>query len=258
MLAAAGAVVGFPIAVEQAAGDGDLAAHGYAAAWALDGGHRCDVVRVTRLRFPDAAVMPQQGEVSLWIGAPVGEHAVRAIATEVLDRDTVDAADQLQDPRDRVASLAVHASVRMALASVLECAPQDIRFERGTFGKPNVRGAPGLHFSLSHARGVIGFALARWPVGFDVERIRVVPDMRAVAKLAFAEETCAALTATPQKARTALFYRFWTLGEAHIKATGLGISQGLQSFAFTADNPPRLSRATPDRGPPERWFFGVL
>jgi 4'-phosphopantetheinyl transferase len=236
----------------------DLAAHGYAAAWALDGSGASGAVRVTHLPFPDAAAMPEQDEVLLWIGAAHSEHAVRAIATGVLDSDLVTAIDRLQDARDRAASLAVHASLRIALASALARAPHDVRLERGPFGKPHLCAAAGLHFSLSHARGAIGFALARRPVGFDVERIKVLPDMLAVANIAFAEEMRAALTAVPREAQTALFYRFWTLGEAHIKATGLGISQGLQTFAFAADDPPRLSRATPGWGPPERWRFGLL
>lgn len=76
--------------------------------------------------------------------------------------------------------------------------------------------------------------------------------------VAFAREVCAALAAVPEKTETALFYRFWTLGEAYIKATGLGVSQGLKTFAFAADDPPRLSRATPGWGPPERWRFGAM
>jgi 4'-phosphopantetheinyl transferase len=239
-------------------GASGLATHGYAAAWALDGGGASGVVRATHLPSPGAAAMPEQDEVLLWIGAPGGEQMVRAIADEVLDSCALAMIDRLQDTRDRAASLAAHASLRMALAAALARAPRGIEFERGAFGKPHVRASKGLHFSLSHARGAIGFALARRPIGFDLERVRALPDMDAVANIAFAEEMHAALTTAPRQAQTALFYRFWTLGEAHIKATGLGISQGLQSFAFAADDPPRLSRATPGWGPPERWRFGVL
>lgn len=237
---------------------GDFAAHGYAAAWALDGGGVPGVVRVTHLSFPDEAAMPGPDEVLLWMGAPDGEQAVRVTAMEVLDSNLIAMIDRLQDARDRAASLTAHAGLRIALASALGRAPYDILFERGQFGKPQVRASAGLHFSLSHARGAVGFALGRQPVGFDVEGVKVLPDMLAVADIAFAQEARAALTAVPKVARTALFYRFWTLGEAYIKATGLGVSQGLQTFAFAADDPPRLSRATPGWGPPERWRFGAL
>ncbi len=238
--------------------DDDFAAHGHAAAWALDNGGVPGVVRVTHLSFPDEAAMPGQDEVLLWMGAPDGEQAVRAIAMEVLDSNLIAMIDRLQDARDRAASLAAHASLRIALASALGRAPCDILFEYGKFGKPRVRASAGLHFSLSHARGAVGWVLSRRPVGFDVECVKVFPDMLAVADIAFAQEVCAALAAVPKKITTALFYRFWTLGEAYIKATGLGVSQGLKTFAFAADDPPRLSRATPGWGPPERWHFGAM
>jgi hypothetical protein len=45
-------------------------------------------------------------------------------------------------------------------------------------------------------------------------------------------------------ARTRLFYRYWTLGEAFIKATGEGIAKDLTSFAFTEEGAPTLTRVS--------------
>ena len=53
----------------------------------------------------------------------------------------------------------------------------------------------------------------------------------------------------------ALFYRYWTLGEAFIKATGEGITQDLSSFAFTEEAVPALIRVSPGWGPIGRWRF---
>ncbi len=78
----------------------------------------------------------------------------------------------------------------------------------------------------------------------------------AVARTAFAPEACDALAACSEgAARTALFYRHWTLGEAFIKATGEGIAQDLTSFAFTNQGAPSLIRVSSDWGPEERWRF---
>ena len=44
---------------------------------------------------------------------------------------------------------------------------------------------------------------------------------------------------------------------AFVKATGLGVLQGLNSFAFTSEGEPCLTRVTPGWGSPERWRFGV-
>jgi phosphopantetheinyl transferase len=99
-----------------------------------------------------------------------------------------------------------------------------------------------LHFSLSHVRGAVALAVAQRPVG--------------IAATVLAPESRMALDALKGAERMDMFYRFWTLGEAFIKATGLGISHGLDSFAFTAVGEPRLTRVDPKWGPAERWRFG--
>jgi 4'-phosphopantetheinyl transferase len=80
--------------------------------------------------------------------------------------------------------------------------------------------------------------------------------MMAVSRTAFAPEGHTALLArSGWAARRALFYRYWTLGEAFIKATGEGIAQDLTSFAFTEEGVPALTRVSGDWGPAGRWRF---
>ncbi len=84
------------------------------------------------------------------------------------------------------------------------------------------------------------------------------PELVQVAKSLFAPEMQDDIMATESDAtRIALFYRFWTLGEAFIKATGEGISQGLRSFAFSANGKPVLTRVDGFWGPRNRWCFGT-
>ena len=93
-------------------------------------------------------------------------------------------------------------------------------------------------------------------MGVDVERRRELPDLMAVARTIFAPEAYANLAARPERAaRMALFYRYWTLGEAFIKATGEGIAQDLKSFAFTEEGVPALTRVSAVWGPARRWRF---
>jgi 4'-phosphopantetheinyl transferase len=165
------------------------------------------------------------------------------------------AAMRLRNPADQRASLAAHAGVRLMLGAALNIPPSQVRIHRGRHGKPLLLG--NLHFSISHTRAAVAVALARHPVGIDIERNVPLPDMLALAAFAFAPEARMALESAPQKSQLELFYRFWTLGEAFIKATGLGVFQGLDTFAFTPVGHPRLVRVTPDWGPADRWRFGV-
>src|SRR5262249_27359718 len=138
---------------------------------------------------------------------------------------------------DRWSFAAAHAGLRVLLGAMVGRAPKLLRFAIGANGKPSlVRDCHGadVQFNISHARGCLAIGIAGCRVGIDVERRRALPDLIGVAQTAFAPEACEALGARSERAaRTALFYRYWTLGEAFIKATGEGMAQDLTSFAFT-------------------------
>jgi 4'-phosphopantetheinyl transferase len=228
---------------------------GCIAAWALDYYHHGDP-HVEILASAALARMPDEDQVMVWFGATDSDiGTVRAAAAPLLDPEEEVAAMRLRDGADQCASLAAHAAVRLMLGAATGVPPSSVRIHRGEHGKPLLVGGS-LHFSLAHVRGAVAVALARRPVGIDIERKAALPDMDAIAATAFAPESYKAFDAVAGEVRTEMFYRFWTLGEAFIKATGLGVFQGLDSFAFTPNGPPRLTRVTPGWGSPKRWRFG--
>jgi 4'-phosphopantetheinyl transferase len=106
---------------------------------------------------------------------------------------------------------------------------------------------------------LVAVAIGHCRIGIDVEAVHKFSDLMQVARMQFAHEMLHDLMAVEADTeRTALFFRFWTLGEAFIKATGEGIAQGLQSFAFSAQDCPTLTRVNELWGPPDRWRFGTL
>jgi 4'-phosphopantetheinyl transferase len=229
---------------------------GCVTAWALDYDHDSDP-RAEILASAALARVPEEDQILIWLGAPNADiSAVRAAAAPLLDPEEEVAAMRLHDAADQCASLAAHAGARIMLGAAIGVSPSRVRIRRGEYGKPLLDGGI-LHFSLAHVRGAVAIALARRPVGIDIERKVVLPDINAIAATAFARESCKALDAAEGEARTEMFYRFWTLGEAFIKATGLGVFQGLDSFAFTPDGQPGLTRVTPGWGARERWRFGL-
>lgn len=235
----------------------------YTYAWALAGAPgQVPDVRLAADLLP--RVWPQ-GAVCLWAGttkSPV-EDLLQA-CEGVLSVDETDRARSFRQAEDARSYVTAHAILRLQLAAHYQCAPAELRFATGSNGKPYLsaiagrEARPWLHFNLSHTRGRVFIGLSTAPIGVDVEQIAAFPNMLATADFAFAPESRAVLTACTGDARTRLFYRFWTLGEAFIKATGLGISQGLDTFAFTPSGPPRLTRNTPGHGPVSHWHFGLL
>lgn len=235
----------------------------FAWAWALERpvSESLRVFIVPALRDQGTAP-PREDELILWFGAPEtgaqesldGPNLLNALSDDERMR-----AVSFRFDADRWAFAAAHVGLRRLLGPMLGCAPHALRFAADANGKPylenNGRDAA-IQFSISHTRGCVSVAVAGRPVGVDVERRREMSDLMAVAKTVFATEAYANLAARPERgARTALFYRYWTLGEAFIKATGEGIAQDLKSFSFTEEGAPALTRVSALWGPMRRWRF---
>jgi 4'-phosphopantetheinyl transferase len=207
---------------------------------------------------------PPPGNTVMWRGLFAPAAQMLEELRDFLDCAELHALQRLQREGDVCAYLAAHAGLRRLLAAALDCEASELRFGRGPQGKPFIvqvmdrPSIPPLHFNLSHTQGRVAVALSSSPVGIDVEAVMDLPDIMSVARSAFAEEALVLLAASGINDRTRLFYRFWVLSEAFIKATGLGVSQGLDSFAFSASDPPRLVRVTRGWGPAERWRFGLV
>jgi 4'-phosphopantetheinyl transferase len=229
----------------------------FAWAWALErpASEQLSVYVVPELAVP--LPLPKKDNLFLWFGVPhpqCGPNLPDHLSEEEHAR-----AAKFRFEADRWAYTAAHAGIRVLLGQMVGCAPHKLRFQTSATGKPYLDHkdlCAAVQFSISHTRGCVAVAVARCAVGVDVERRRQIPDMMAVARMAFAPEARAALVARSDRtARMALFYRYWTLGEAFIKATGEGIAQDLTSFAFTAEGAPALTRVSSGWGPVGRWRF---
>jgi 4'-phosphopantetheinyl transferase len=200
---------------------------------------------------------PRADEVILWFGAPGSGDWSKL--WNYLSEDERARASSFRFEADRWSFAAAHAGLRVLLGPMVACAPHLVRFAAGANGKPLLdpdRHGAAVQFNISHARGCVAVAIAGCRIGVDIEPRRVLPDLMAVARTAFASEGLAALVARSEPAaRRALFYRYWTLGEAFIKATGEGMAQDLTGFAFSSQGPPALTRVSADWGPVERWRF---
>lgn len=131
--------------------------------------------------------------------------------------------------RDRDRYIAGRAQLRKILGLYLGCAPRDIVFHYGPYGRP---GAKDIAFNLAHTDDYALLAVAQDLVlGVDIEAVRKIP--MAVADAYFAPQEIVALDALPEPERVLAFYRCWTRKEAYLKAKGTGISTDLASFTVT-------------------------
>lgn len=227
-------------------------------AWALERPASAPLsVRVLPALKTETKTPPREDELILWFGMP--GPGKWSDLHDYLGEEERARASRFRFEADRWTFAAAHAGLRVLLAPMLDSAPHALRFTTGANGKPHLDHEPHgavVPFNISHTRGCVAVAVAGCSVGIDVEQRRTLTNLMGVARMAFAPEGCRALAArSDPAARQALFYRYWTLGEAFIKATGEGVAQGLASFAFTEEGVPTLVRASANWGPPERWRF---
>ena len=161
--------------------------------------------------------------------------------------------------KDRCQYLLGKVLVRSVLSRYHPRPPQSWTFATTAHGKPVLAEPPDerLCFNLSHTEGLVACAVSgAGEVGIDVENRRRAVTMD-LARRYFAPPEVAFLEGTPAERQQHVFFRFWTLKEAYVKACGLGLSLPLEQFAFRLadDQAPRIAFTPELNDDPEGWQF---
>ncbi len=122
---------------------------------------------------------------------------------------------------------------RTLLGRELGRAPASLRFAAGARGKPELEGDEGarLAFNLAHSGACVYLALARARrVGVDVERQRESLECLELARRFFCPAEIAMLEAGDRGEARRLFFKYWTLKEAYLKAEGSGLGISLTAM----------------------------
>ena len=128
------------------------------------------------------------------------------------------------------------------LATQLGTNPAELRFEYGRHGKPRLADSE-VTFNVSHSHDVAMIVTARdVEVGCDVEKVdpKFIDDQ--IPERFFSPHEVTELRALPTADQSEAFFRCWTRKEAFIKACGLGVSMGLDTFDVTLGEPAKLLR----------------
>jgi 4'-phosphopantetheinyl transferase len=140
--------------------------------------------------------------------------------------------------KDRLMFLATRALVRTVLSHYASLPPTAWRFESNVHGKPRLASMPTcgpLHFNLSNTHGLVICGVSRFTerLGVDVESLLRDISLAEIVEDHFAASEAAAWRAQPEGGKHEAFFRFWTLKECFIKATGQGLSMPLDQFSFS-------------------------
>ncbi|AQU85026.1 MULTISPECIES: 4'-phosphopantetheinyl transferase family protein [unclassified Halomonas] len=189
-------------------------------------------------------------QLSLDLEAPVADEDYRLLSQTERQR-----ACRLRHHADVVRAVATRAALRRLLSEQTGVAPEKLVFTQNAYGKPQLEGASGPAFNVSHSGNVALIAFAPGgAVGVDIERLRPEEELAPLHDLVLS----ASERRYHDSGRSALpFIERWVVKEAVLKALGLGIADHLQALSVSpASAPPtiyRLGYSHPILSPLQAW-----
>ena len=132
----------------------------------------------------------------------------------------VEKSDRFHFDKDRRVYIAARGTLRQLAGGMLNIPAGNLEIGTGPFGKPHFNGdAAAIQFNVSHSEKWVALALHEnpAPVGIDIEWVNACFDYRQVAAHYFTPEERAQINTARD------FYRFWTMKEAILKITGVGL-----------------------------------
>jgi 4'-phosphopantetheinyl transferase len=170
-------------------------------------------VDIWHLSFSDASASSDPSKVSM----------------ETLSLQEQVKAKAFVNEEDRKKYILSHLFLRRILSHYFpSISPKEWCFEENRYGKPYLHAKHGItfHFNLSHSQSHVYIICSeQYICGIDVEESKNIPLTGGVSALLFSEEELAVYKRLSSKNKERMFYLYWTLKEAHLKALGSGLME---------------------------------
>lgn len=203
-------------------------------------------------------------EVHLWYSFPkqIQKPDLLAQYHPLLNEEEAVQQKRFHFERHRHQYLITRAMVRTLLGRYLNIAPEQLRFVKNEYGRPQLvpeQQATPIKFNLSHTDGLIVCGVvAGQEIGVDVEDITRGGDLVQIADRFFSPSEVVDLHKLPEERQEDRFFDYWTMKEAYIKARGMGLSIPLEQFSYSINDLNDHISITIDprqNDQPNRWQF---
>jgi len=209
-----------------------------------------------------ATTPPDLGErdIHIWyLPLSIDDHRLEQ-CLQVLAYEETERAAKFAFPFLRQRYIAAHGMLRLILGSSLNRDPAGLSFRTGDHGKPFLIGDE-LQFNLSHGSEHGLLAVTRnTEIGVDIEGMSRKVDTGGIAERFFSKSEAGELFSLNADQQRHGFFNLWTRKEAWLKATGIGISEGLNKVEFNCrpGDPARLLRINGQAEQAENWHISTF
>lgn len=210
------------------------------------------------MRIDNTRRVLQSGQVDIWFCATQDRRLDSHFKSyeELISSEEREQYQQVASSDQGRDYLISRALLRTVLAQYCESAPADVVLSTNEFGKPQLDAQDaGLQFNTAHSPGLTLCAVSQAEVGIDAEYHSDAGGMLDAADDYLSARELQALRGQPVDDQLPLFFRYWTLKEAYLKARGEGLSIPLHDFSIILDKGEFAGFEGPD---PENWDFRVL
>jgi len=148
---------------------------------------------------------------------------------QILDASELDRIAQLKSIKERCERTVARIFLRLVLAHYSGLEPNEITLKYGPEGKPYI--CADFSFNCSHSNGLLVIVVSRAKeVGVDLEGSLISDNaLLGISKRFFSGNEQALLQGRLLEERAKMFQRMWTLKEAWLKSTGMGITSVLET-----------------------------
>lgn len=186
-------------------------------------------------RPPDQKDPLDTKTVDVWRGELDTERRLLRSYRQYMSCQENSVADRFVRRSDKNRYIFAHGMLRNVLGSYVGCHPKQLELHANSFGKPYIaypESGKKIHFNLSHSLNIILLAVSNGsPVGIDVEFMRDMKDAKQIAIRNFSKTETDYLCSLSKDDFKINFFKYWTLKESFIKATGKGLSFPLGAFS---------------------------
>lgn len=177
----------------------------------------------------------KKNHIDLWCIDPIklSESSISYLE-KMLDKDERRKLQQYKNIKSQHTALVTRSISRLILSQYTKTSPSKLSFTSNQHGKPKlINNEENIRFNLSHNNELIIMAVClEDEIGCDIENPSRKVNIEPIARRYFSKQEYSELNNLPELLKISRFFEIWTLKEAFVKATGVGISLGLDSFYF--------------------------